>query len=224
MLRKAAIQTSKSLRMSRRHRIPNGSFPNNKRISDGYEAPRTLSSLPLHSFHPSNSLKYPMNDDEDEHNSHLTLQPISLWNNHHNTLQHNQLNHQLTKRHYHTTPHPERGAVIVLSLGAVAATAKAGQYIVQGYKEWKEASEAAAKEEEERRAELKARGIDVDVEEKKQREEEAEASAKSESSQQTSSGDAGKKAEEGKRENFFAKFFNLSVGSKYYEGERSSTV
>ena len=40
-----------------------------------------------------------------------------------------------------------------MGLGAIAATAKAGQYAVQGYKEWKEARELEEKEMEKLRKE-----------------------------------------------------------------------
>lgn len=65
-----------------------------------------------------------------------------------------------------------------------------------------------------------AMGVDVETDEARLKEEE-EANAKAqEEEERVKQQDAGtKKKEEGKRENFFAKFFNLSVGSKFYEGE-----
>ena len=231
MLRKAAIQTSRSVRSSRRQHyvLPKGNSSRQPqlKLSDCYEV-RSLSSLPLHSFqsHDNSILPIRKDDDDNNGNSHgnlQLLQPISLLSHRSTQPESKQLptrHNSITRRQYHTTPTPQRGAAIVLTLGAVAATAKAGQYIVQGYKEFKEASEAAAKEEEERRAKLKAQGIDPDAEEKK-RQEEASKNNANEETAESSSGGGGteKKAEEGKRENIFAKFFNLSVGSKFYEGE-----
>ena len=64
-----------------------------------------------------------------------------------------------------------------------------------------------------------AMGVDVEAEEARLKAEEANAKAKAEE-ERVKQQDAGKKKKEkeGKRENFFAKFFNLSVGSKFYEG------
>lgn len=126
-------------------------------------------------------------------------------------------------RQYHTTLPEQRGAAIVLTLGAVAATAKAGQYAVQGYKEWK-----VAMEEERKRQELEEKNKPKEEESSTHKTTQGD-EAKSDSNTAGSSADnstsqsTGKEAnEEGssssKRENFFAKFFNLSVGSKYYEG------
>lgn len=44
------------------------------------------------------------------------------------------------RRWYHTTPKHERYTAIVMTLGAVAATAKAGQYALQAYREWQDHS------------------------------------------------------------------------------------
>lgn len=121
-------------------------------------------------------------------------------------------------RQYHTTLPQERGVAIVLTLGAVAATAKAGQYAVQGYNEWK-----VAAEEERKRQELEEKKNPKPREEegathKAQDEAEKEEDSSGSQSQSTAGGGGGKAKTETKRENFFAKFFNLSVGSKYYEG------
>ena len=110
----------------------------------------------------------------------------------------------LVRRQYHTTLATERLPVAMLTFGAVAATAKAGQYAVQGYNEWKKASEEAEQAAQKEKEERMAQGIDVDSEEK-------DKSAEKDQSQQAQKND-------GKRENIFASFFNLSVGAKYYEG------
>lgn len=110
-------------------------------------------------------------------------------------------------REYHSTHPAQRGAAIVLGLGAIAAAAKAGQYAVVGYNEWKsnQPEEPVIEKNKEAAAE-DATGA-----------------------QQKASGDkpdekTDKKTGEKKRENFFAKFFNLSVGSKYYEGGFEDTM
>jgi len=126
-------------------------------------------------------------------------------------------------RQYHTTLPEQRGAAILLTLGAVAATAKAGQYAVQGYKEWK-----VAMEEERKRQELEEKNKPKEEESSTHKttqgdEAKSDSNTAGSSADNSSSQSTGKEAnEEGssssKRENFFAKFFNLSVGSKYYEG------
>jgi len=125
----------------------------------------------------------------------------------------------ITFRDYHTTQPEQRGAAIVLTLGAVAATAKAGQYAVQGYQEWK-----VAMEEEQKQRELDEKNRPKDQEDESANTTKAQdesnkndtANNDNSSSSSCSSSKTNKKGD--KRENFFAKFFNLSVGSKYYEG------
>ena len=96
-------------------------------------------------------------------------------------------------RSYNATTIDNRGASAALILASVAATAKAGQYTIQAYNEWKE-SQPPAEEETKEETTTKA--------------------AKEEPQQQQKE----QKKDGGKRENFFAKFFNMGVGSKYYEG------
>lgn len=86
-----------------------------------------------------------------------------------------------------------------MGLGAVALTAKAGQYTIQAYDEWK-ASQPEVTEEDEQQQQEKAR-------------------AKTASAGATDDSDTTTKSQKsGKRENIFAKWFGLGVGSKYYEG------
>ena len=144
---------------------------------------------------------------------HSSAKINNYWNNATASMQYNS-NNLTILRQYHTTLPEQRGVAVVLSLGAIAATAKAGQYAVQGYNEWKVAAEEERKQQE----------LEEKNNPKVEKEEEAmhtaqdgtnkEESTNTDQSQST----AGGKAKEGKRENFFAKFFNLSVGSKYYEG------
>ena len=99
-------------------------------------------------------------------------------------------------RSYNVTTTNNRGASAALILASVAATAKAGQYAVQAYNEWKESQPPA---------------------EEKKVEEETTAKMGEETEQQQQQ-QKKKTQDTGKRENFFAKFFNMGVGSKYYEG------
>lgn len=186
----------------------------------------TLQAIPQHFLlnqqpHFATGLP-PCRDEDDDNNKtdrtnnilrHSSAK-INHWNHTTTPLQHN--NNNLTiLRQYHTTLPEQRGVAIVLTLGAVAATAKAGQYAVQGYNEWK-----VAAEEERKRQELEEKNNPKPKEEeathKAQDEAKNEDNSSSQSQQSTTGG--AKAKQETKRENFFAKFFNLSVGSKYYEG------
>jgi len=99
------------------------------------------------------------------------------------------------------------------TLGAVAATAKAGQYALEGYNEWKESMAAQHKFDEENQKHTA------------KEEEEPTSNPQDEATDASSGASTGKKSEnEGKRENIFASFFNMSVGSKYYEGGFEETM
>jgi hypothetical protein len=104
-----------------------------------------------------------------------------------------------TNRNYSLTTRKEN-TTLILALGTVAATAKAGQYAFQAYEEWK-----ASRPEE-----------DINTS-KAEDTQSSSTKADSNTSSSSSSGKEGSKASNGtKRENMFASFFN--VGSKYYEG------
>jgi hypothetical protein len=141
-----------------------------------------------------------------------------------NTSLYKQLNNStysnITLREYHATTANDRAAVIALSLGAIAATAKAGQYAVQGYNEYRASVAEEEKRNEELRAANKAAGIEDEETTAKAQGEDAAGDASADEKASTSDSNAGArgKAKDAPRENFFAKFFNLSVGSKYYEG------
>ena len=111
-----------------------------------------------------------------------------------------------------------------MTLGAIAATAKAGQYAIQGYHEYKAENEAA-----------KAEAIKNGTTWKDENEEKVGANNNhnlEEGVGATSNADGGgtgaassssnnnnnNSEEKVVRENIFAKFFDMSVGSKYYEG------
>ena len=230
MIRKAIVNSSQSLQRRRWHAMPNRPFPQTHRIySDGREL-NTSSNLPLHSFTQQNHVvAHPLRgeDDNNSHNNNVNaLQyPISLLNSTRSTYTLNSIHRRhnsILHRHYHTTLPAERGAAIVLTLASIAATAKAGQYVVEGYKDWKEATQAAAEEDEKRQAQGNAHGA-ADQQQQQQQDQQqlqdSSAHAKGDSSASGGAGAKGSANKEQPRENFFSKFFNLSVGSKFYEGE-----
>ena len=119
---------------------------------------------------------------------------------------------------YSTTPSPERGAAIVMTLGAIAATAKAGQYAVQGYNEWKEVRDLEMREQEKLRKE-NGGGEQDTQDDADGASKDGGASTKNNNKQSTNENtNTTTGGTNEKRENIFAKFFDLSVGSKYYEG------
>lgn len=115
-------------------------------------------------------------------------------------------------REYHVSYPRERvGPALFMTLGAVAATAKAGQYAVEGYNEWKESMATEQK--------------NNDENQKNTAKEEPISKPQDKATGGSSGASAGNNNEnEGKRENIFASFFNMSVGSKYYEGGFEETM
>lgn len=114
---------------------------------------------------------------------------------------HRRQQHSEIIRSYHVSAVTKKNpTTIILSLSAMAATAKAGQYIIRAYEQWKlsqpekppiasEPDTSSTKDENMTNDENKTGG----------------SSTKS-------------KEEEGKRENIFQTLFNIGVGSKFYEG------
>jgi DnaJ family protein C protein 19 len=100
------------------------------------------------------------------------------------------------------------GPTLVLTFTAIAATAKAGQYAVQAYQEYKVNQPPPEEEEGEIKEEEQEGGGDAENNTSK-----AEGT-KDENTQKTSSSTTSGE----KRENIFAKYFDMGVGSKYYEG------
>lgn len=137
---------------------------------------------------------------------HPQHQPQMLQHNHnrmHNLTSHPTLQQS---RSYSLTTRTERApAVAIMALGSVALAAKAGQYAVQGYNEWQK-NQPAASEQDGDGANVNAKGDD--------------ATASSDSNTGNAKKTAGdqKANNNGARENIFAKYFNVGVGSKYYEG------
>lgn len=133
--------------------------------------------------------------EKEEKDSKCTLYDVK----HHHL--HNTPFSMMTNRNYSLTTRKEN-TTLILALGTVAATAKAGQYAFQAYEEWK-----ASRPEEDIHT--------FKTEDKQSSSTKADSNTNSSSS--SSSGKEGSKASSGaKRENMFASFFN--VGSKYYEG------
>lgn len=106
-------------------------------------------------------------------------------------------------RTYVSATEPKSSSALIMGLGAIALTAKAGQLGIQSYNKWKEdqppPDESTA-----------SRNTDNIKSEGKQ--EEDETTKKNSSKTQET-----RKSSE-KRENIFAKLFNFNVGAKYYEG------
>eukprot|EP00569_Conticribra_weissflogii_P000397 CAMPEP_0171357366 /NCGR_PEP_ID=MMETSP0878-20121228/46205_1 /TAXON_ID=67004 /ORGANISM="Thalassiosira weissflogii, Strain CCMP1336" /LENGTH=290 /DNA_ID=CAMNT_0011863409 /DNA_START=52 /DNA_END=924 /DNA_ORIENTATION=- len=196
-------------------------------VKNGRQSSTLAGAAPLHPFSLHSSTISTRcrrsDDDDDEHYSkmfsispHLRgialSTPISNGKFRHEDDR-NAYNNNIIIRQYHSTAVQERGAAIALTLGAIAATAKAGQYAVSAYKEMKIAME------EERKMNEKLRAENTDLGEESTAKSQAGANEDSSGGDSKASGaNAGSGTKEGKRENFFAKFFNLSVGSKYYEG------
>ena len=93
-------------------------------------------------------------------------------------------------RSYHTTGRKEN-VTLVMTLGAVALTAKAGQYGVRAYQEWKESQSK-----------------------------EQPTTQPDEGSEPTEAGSSSKqqKSSDATKDNIFSQLFGFSIGSKYYEG------
>ena len=108
-----------------------------------------------------------------------------------------------TIRQYHITNINERsGLAVVMGLGAIAATAKAGQYAVQGYKEWKEARELEEKEMEK----LRKENPEMDEENvNKSSDQQQDGKSTDKESSGASGGDKNEQQTNEKRENIFAK-------------------
>ena len=108
-------------------------------------------------------------------------------------------------RSYHVSAVAKKNpATIILSLSAIAATAKAGQYMVRAYDQWKisqpEKPPSPTKEEDEASSSTQQQSAQENIKTKHSKRDNEE------------------EEEEGKRENIFQTLFNLGVGSKFYEG------
>ena len=102
------------------------------------------------------------------------------------------------RRFFHETSKLE-SASVVMSMAAIAVGAKAGQYGLRAYKDWKENQPA-----------------EEPVENMNKSQSETDSKQQQVKDKQSTSKSSAKSGV--KRENVFAKFFSASVGSKYYEG------
>jgi hypothetical protein len=97
---------------------------------------------------------------------------------------------------YHTTSPPERAVAIMMSLGALSAVSYAASSGVKAYREW----QASLPEEPPKEEQVKEKVNDESQQKGKEKE------------------------SDGARENVFAKWFGVGVGSKYYEGGFEDTM
>lgn len=112
---------------------------------------------------------------------------------------------QQSTRQYSVSARQERGVSIALGLGAIAATAKAGQYAVSAFKEWKE-----------QQPEKTGNEMDQDTDTNTFTSKKKNGDGTDAQKQQQQKARVDSNSSEKPRENMFAKFFNL--GSNYYEG------
>ncbi len=113
-------------------------------------------------------------------------------------------------RYYVTATNPKSKSVptLVMGLGTIALTAKAGQYVIQAYNEWKESQPPP----EEKKNNMNTQGDDPTGGTQN-----TSSTTNNEQSNKKSNTNTNTKNNE-RRENIFAKLFNFNVGSKYYEG------
>jgi len=152
---------------------------------------------------PSSS-SHPIIRRQKHHHPHSTTATMTTM-----TMTTRSSSHQIQQhRSYTPSSRTERGPqAAILALGSIALTAKAGQYALQAVNSWKESQPAPPADEA------------------------AESTTNDSSTTTTTTGDESadtsskgtttdKKKPEGAaaRENIFEKYFNLGVGSKYYDG------
>lgn len=123
-------------------------------------------------------------------------------------------------RMYSSTARPERGGpVLAMGLGAAALALRGGAMAVRSWKDYQAEAERAAEEEAERRKEA---GLPPLEEEEEARRAAGGGQDKAEAGGGGAGG--GSASDDGPRENVFAKFFDMGVGSKFYEGGFEDTM
>ena len=145
-------------------------------------------------------------DDEDHHHLPQSQSQVKLYSTY-STMHSDR--HRLSivnsrimsSREYSVTTRSE-SAVLVLGFGAVAATAKAAQYAVVAYKDWKENQPEEP--------------VDNTSSETSDETASTSSSTGADNTTSSSSSSSAKDKSGGDRKNIFSEFF--SVGSKYYEG------
>ena len=112
-------------------------------------------------------------------------------------------------RSYHVSTRNDN-ATLVLGLSAIAVTAKAGQYAIKAWKEYQSnLPEESAEEKSQDSSESSSQSNATNGDSK---------------SGTSSSSSSSSESQSEKRENIFAKYFDLGVGSKYYEGGFEDTM
>lgn len=117
-----------------------------------------------------------------------------------------------------TNPKSKSAPTLVMGLGTIALTAKAGQYVIQAYNEWKESQPPPEEKT------MNAQGDDQTDGTGTGKDNAGASAASEQAKQNTSSTNNNEQSKSNtntqneKRENIFAKLFNFNVGSKYYEG------
>merc|ERR1712151_1412143 len=103
---------------------------NTNKISQYYYNKRYNTTIPL--SHHIMMLPNEKNTDEKQ-NKNYNLNSINILQKQQQHSSHRSLSlsQNINKRYYHTTMHNNKGISIVMGLGAVALTAKAGQYTIQ---------------------------------------------------------------------------------------------
>eukprot|EP00562_Extubocellulus_spinifer_P000344 CAMPEP_0178483920 /NCGR_PEP_ID=MMETSP0696-20121128/7482_1 /TAXON_ID=265572 /ORGANISM="Extubocellulus spinifer, Strain CCMP396" /LENGTH=294 /DNA_ID=CAMNT_0020111451 /DNA_START=111 /DNA_END=995 /DNA_ORIENTATION=+ len=219
--RAALAIATRSHRAHQAHASNNGATLTCRHAAPPHESLSTLSGHATVSGLHGNS-REDQSSDEAEQRRLAQLSPIDLAYRYSGTGtcagtvgQYQQYHKLQTYRLYHATSPTQRGGpALALGLGAVAAVAKGGQYAARAFEQYKIEAAAAAEEEAKRRKEA---GLPSEEEERAQAQAEAEAEA---AKAKAGGADAksSEKEEEGPRENVFNTFFNMGVGSKFYEG------
>lgn len=108
----------------------------------------------------------------------------------------NNMHLSTTRRNYHASRINEKGASIVMGLGALALTAKAGQYTVKAYDEWKNSQPEEGPTE--------SIGSSAKPKEEDQKSKDDNKNKTTDSHEQ--------------KENIFSSWFGAGVGTNYYKG------
>lgn len=142
------------------------------------------------------------------------LQPGSLFisntlhhlncHNHHEISPISHLKPNIIARYYHRSTRNDKVSV-ALGLGAVALTAKAGQYAVQAYQEYKNSQPEEPVQDQTNTTESRAQD---QSQKEKSKQQQTKTEGKSKDGNSSSA----------PRKNIFQEWFGIGVGAKYYEG------
>lgn len=186
-------------------------------------SPSTMSSLTNGNWSRKDVSYYNNHIDHgDSYNYHLNYHHLSNPNHLSLSQQYHVCNTLVQSsqqaRSYSVSTHPKKSASLVLGLGAIAATAKAGQYAVRAYEQWKSTQPT--------QEEIDSQNSKNKDSNKEPKEDETSSSSFSSSSsthkdqssddKSTNSSSNRTEGESIHRENIFTQFFNMK--SNYYEG------